>query len=292
MSIVLAAVGLVLGLLVGGAFVYFYARERLSAKAGATGADIDKMLAVAQAQQKELILEAKDEAHQIRSSAEQDARERRAEVQRLENRIQQKEENLEHRAEQLERREHKLTQREQEIEDHAVKVDELIAEQRVALERVSGLTQEEAETRLLASIESEVRDRANQMVRQIESEAKEEADERARKIITTAIIRWASDQVSESSVAVVPLPGEEMKGRIIGREGRNIRALEDGDRNRSDHRRHTRGRHSLRLRSGAARDGAACAQQADPDGRIHPARIEEMVAKARTEVEHDHQRRG
>jgi ribonucrease Y len=285
MQIALLVIGLLIGVLGGGGLVYFVVRERLTAKQAAAGVDVDRMVSEANAQHKEIILEAKDEAHKIRTSAEEDARERRAEAQRMERRIQQKEENLDRRLEQLERRERQLTTREEEVEEYRAKVDELIAEQRVELERVSGLTQEEAETRLLASIESEVRDQASRMVRQIEAEAKEEGNERARRIITTAIQRWASDQVSESSVSVVPLPSEEMKGRIIGREGRNIRALEMAtgiDLIIDD-------TPEAVILSGFDPVRREIARQAlgklIQDGRIHPARIEEMVEKARNEVE-------
>jgi ribonuclease Y len=242
-------------------------------------------MAEAQAQQKEIVLEAKDEAHRLRAEAEQDARERRTEVQRQERRIQQKEENLDQRMDRLEKRERALNQREDEIEQHRGKIDELIEEQRHELERVSGMTRDEAAGVLMANIEVEVRDQANQMVRQIEAQAKEEADDRARRVITTTIQRWASDQVSESSVSVVPLPGEEMKGRIIGREGRNIRALEMAtgvDLIIDD-------TPEAVILSGFDPVRREIARQAlmklIQDGRIHPTRIEEMVDKARADVE-------
>ncbi|HEX6506888.1 MAG TPA: ribonuclease Y [Chloroflexota bacterium] len=285
MGIVITVVVAVVAALVGGVAAYIYARGRVSTKAEATQADADRIVADAQAQQKEIILEAKDEAHKIRADAEQDARERRADVQRQERRIQQKEENLDQRLERLEKRERTLTQREEEIEQHRTKIDELIQEQRRELERVSGLTRDEAVEMLMANIEVEVRDQVNQMVRQIEAQAKEEADERARRVITTTIQRWASDQVSESSVSVVPLPGEEMKGRIIGREGRNIRALEMAtgvDLIIDD-------TPEAVILSGFDPVRREIARQAlnklIQDGRIHPARIEEMVEKARSEVD-------
>jgi ribonuclease Y len=280
---VVAAV--VLGLLIGGAAAYFYVRGRLPSGPTASQADVDRVLVEAQAQQKEMILEAKEEAHSIRTAAENDARERRNQVQRLEQRLVQKEENLDRRLEALEKRERGLTQREEENEVRRGKIDELIAQQQYELERVSGLTREEAAERLLQSIELEVREQANKLVRQIESQAKEEGDERARRIITTAIQRWASDQVSESSVSVVPLPSEEMKGRIIGREGRNIRALEMAtgvDLIIDD-------TPEAVILSGFDPVRREIARQAlnklIQDGRIHPARIEEMVEKARAEVE-------
>ena len=281
----LAALGVVGGLVVGAIFVFLLLRGRAVTDATTTREETDRELADAQARQKEIILEAKEEAHQIRTAAEQDGRERRAEVQRMERRIQQKEENLDRRLEGLEKRERQLSQREAEIEQRNTQIDELIAEQRRELERVSGLTREEASDMLMRSIESEVREQANRMVRQIEAQAKEEADERARRIITTTIQRWASDQVSESSVSVVPLPSEEMKGRIIGREGRNIRALEMAtgvDLIIDD-------TPEAVILSGFDPVRREIARQAlnklIQDGRIHPARIEEMVEKARAEVE-------
>jgi ribonuclease Y len=285
MGIAIAVVAVVLGLLIGGAAAYAYVRRQSPAGPVTTGADVDRMLAEAQGQHKEMILEAKEEAHSIRTAAENDARERRSQVQRLEQRLVQKEENLDRRLEGLEKRERQLTQREEEVESRRSEIDSLIAQQQVELERVSGLTREEAEERLLNSIEVEVREQANKLVRQIEAQAKEEGDERARRIITTAVQRWASDQVSESSVSVVPLPSEEMKGRIIGREGRNIRALEMAtgvDLIIDD-------TPEAVILSGFDPVRREIARQAlnklIQDGRIHPARIEEMVEKARAEVE-------
>ncbi|HZU12213.1 MAG TPA: ribonuclease Y [Chloroflexota bacterium] len=282
---VLAVIAAVGGLIVGAAVVYFWARLHTSGKATASREEAERAVADAQAQAKELILAAKEEAHAFRATVEEDARERRSEVQRLERRVLQREENLDRRSESLEKRERQLTQREEELEQQREKIDELIAQQRVELERVSGLNREEATEMLLRSIEVEVRDQANRMVRQIEAEAKEEADERARRIIVNAIQRWASDQVSESSVSVVPLPGEEMKGRIIGREGRNIRALEMAtgvDLIIDD----TPEAVILSGFDPVRREIARQAlQKLIQDGRIHPARIEEMVEKARSEVE-------
>lgn len=283
MAIALAVVVVVALLAIAGAF--YLGRQQSVQNAAATRADADRLMTEAQAQQKELILEAKDEAHRLRASAEQDARERRAEVQRQERRLQQKEENLDRRIEGLEKRERALTQREEELETHRARVDELIAEQRRELERVAGLSQEEAAEIFLRSVESEMREQANKLVRQIEAQAREDADERARRLITTSIQRWASDQVSESSVSVVPLPSEEMKGRIIGREGRNIRALEMAtgvDLIIDD-------TPEAVILSGFDPVRREIARQAlnklIGDGRIHPARIEETVEKARAEVD-------
>ncbi len=242
-------------------------------------------LAEARARAKELVLEAKDEALRIKTSAENDIRERRSDLQRLERRVQQKEENLDRKIENLENKEQAISQREAEVEQLRSNAEMLLSERRAELERVSSMTREEARDVLLRAVEDEVREDANQLVRRVEAEAKETADERAQKIITTAIQRWASDQVSESSVSVVPLPSEEMKGRIIGREGRNIRALEMAtgvDLIIDD-------TPEAVLLSGfdpVRREIARLALgKLVVDGRIHPARIEEMVEKARNEVD-------
>jgi ribonuclease Y len=247
--------------------------------------DTESSLAEARARAKEIILEAKDEALRLKTVAENEIRERRTDLQRMERRVQQKEENLDRKVEKLERQERALNQREAELERLQKRAEELVAERQRELERVSGMTREEARQVLLHAIEDEVREDANQLVRRIEAEAREVADERARKIITTAIQRWAADQVSESSISVVPLPGEEMKGRIIGREGRNIRALEMAtgiDLIIDD-------TPEAVLLSGfdpVRREVARIAlTKLINDGRIHPARIEEMVEKARAEVE-------
>jgi ribonuclease Y len=284
-TVIALIVGAVVGGLIGAAFVFYWSRSQRTENAEAAHAEAQGVLATAEASAKEIVLEAKDEAHRIRSGAEQDARERRAEVQRQERRIQQKEENLDRRLEGLEKRERTIAQREEQTEAERAKVDELIAEQRRELERVSGMTQEEAAAIFLANIEEQMREQGNRLVRQIEAQIKEEADERARKIITTAIQRWASDQVSESSVSVVPLPSEDMKGRIIGREGRNIRALEMAtgvDLIIDDTPEAVILSGFDPVRREIARNALSKLIQ---DGRIHPARIEEMVEKARAEVD-------
>lgn len=245
----------------------------------------DDDLVEARARGKEIVLEAKDEALRLKTDAENEVRERRADVQRMERRLQQKEENLDRKVEDLDRKDRALTEREQEVDSLRLQSETLITERRQGLERVSGMSRQEARDVLLRAIEDEVREDANQLVRRVEAEAKEIADERAQKIITTAIQRWASDQVSESSVSVVPLPSEEMKGRIIGREGRNIRALEMAtgvDLIIDD-------TPEAVLLSGfdpVRREVARLALgKLVIDGRIHPARIEEMVERAKTDVE-------
>ncbi len=225
-TVIAALVAALIALFIGGLAVYFYLRGKTPAVPVITPVDTDRLLAEAQAQQKEVILAAKEEAHSIRTAAEQDARERRAEVQRMERRVQQKEENLDRRIEGLEKRERQVTQREEEIEARRGEIDELIAEQRRELERISGLTEEEAAQRFLQSVEVEMREQATAWSARSRCRPKRRPTNGRAASLPHAIQRWASDQVSESSVSVVPLPSEEMKGRIIGREGRNIRALE------------------------------------------------------------------
>jgi ribonucrease Y len=284
-EVVVAVVAAIIGGLIGAAIVYFRLQKIINTKNVTTRVEADRALSEAEAQKKEIVLEAKDEAHKIRAAAEQDVRERRAELQRMERRIQQKEENIDRRLVGIEQRDRQLNQREAEIDAERAKVDELVLEQRHELERVSGLTQEEATDILMRQMELEAQEQGNRLIRQIEMKAKEEADERARRIITVAIQRWASDQVSESSVSVVPLPSEDMKGRIIGREGRNIRALEMAtgvDLIIDDTPEAVILSGFDPVRREIARNTLNKLIQ---DGRIHPARIEEMVEKARAEVD-------
>ena len=175
---------------------------------------------------KEITLEAKEEAHRMRSDAERDIRERRAEIQRSEKRLIQKEESLDRKIENLEKKEESITRKEQKITEKEQELDGFLEKQREELERISGYTAEEAKQLLLSNVEKDVRYEASLMIKDIESKAKEEADKKAKEIITGAIQRCAADHVAETTVSVVPLPNDEMKGRIIGREGRNIRAIE------------------------------------------------------------------
>jgi len=193
-----------------------------------------KLLEV-QVQQREALREAKEETARFRNTMERENTERRTELQRQERRNQQKEESLDRKIEALEQRERKLAATERRLEQMHEEIENLKRLHLSEIERIAQLSVEQAKELLLTRIEEQVRAEAAQRVRQIEERAREEADARAREIITLAIQRCASDQVSEAVVSVVPLPNEEMKGRIIGREGRNIRALE-AYRRRSHHR--------------------------------------------------------
>ncbi|MER3397860.1 MAG: ribonuclease Y [Chloroflexota bacterium] len=276
---------LALALLAGGAAGFFGRQIITGRRVQAAEQAANRLIAEARAKQKEILLEAKDEAIRVRNQAEAELRERRAELQRQERRLAQKEENLERRAEALERRERAVAQREREIESLRAKAEHLATLQQKELERVAGLSREEAKQLLLRSVEAEAREEAARLVRQIEQEAREEGERRARNILATAMQRLAAEVTSELTVSVVPLPNEEMKGRIIGREGRNIRALENAtgvdiviD--------ETPDCVTLSGFDPIRREVARIAlTRLISDGRIHPARIEEVVAKARQEVE-------
>ena len=243
-----------------------------------------KLLEV-QAQQREALREAKEETARFRAAMERENTERRTELQRQERRNQQKEESLDRKIEALEQRERKLAATERRLEQMREEVEDLKRLHLSEIERIAQLSVEQAKELLLTRIEEQVRAEAAQRVRRIEEQAREEADARAREIITLAIQRCASDQVAEAVVSVVPLPNEEMKGRIIGREGRNIRALEAAtgvDLIIDD----TPEAVILSGFDPVRREVARLAlTKLILDGRIHPARIEEVVAKARQEVD-------
>jgi ribonuclease Y len=273
------------GLLVGAFAGYFVRQYLVGADLKLAQTSAEKLIAEANAKKSEMLLEAKDEALRIRQAAEQEHRERRNELQRLERRIQQKDENLDRRLESVERREKTLTTKEKELEGLRSEIEGLKVQQFKELERVSGLTREVAKAEILKAVEEEVKLDAARRVREIEAQAREEGDRRARQIITMAVQRCATDLVAETTVSVVPLPSDEMKGRIIGREGRNIRALESAtgvDLIIDD----TPDAVTLSGFDPVRREIARLAlTKLINDGRIHPARIEEVVNKTRLEVE-------
>lgn len=239
----------------------------------------------AEAVKKEKLLEAKEEVHQLRSELDKEVRERRNEVQRHEKRILQKEETLDRKSDNLEKKEEQLSKKMKECSDKEVEIEKLLGVQVQELERISGLTIEEAKSQLLADIEKDVKHDAVVMIKDIESKAKEDGTKKAREIIAYAIQKCAADYVAESTVSVVSLPNDEMKGRIIGREGRNIRALETMtgvDLIIDD----TPEAVILSSFDPIRREVARLAlEKLIVDGRIHPARIEEMVDKARKEID-------
>ncbi len=248
---------------------------------------VEKAKREAEATKKESILEAKEEVHKLRNDLDRDSRERRNEIQRLERRILQREESLDKKSDLLEKKEETINKRLQEIDQMEENIQQLYVKRREELERISTLTSEEAKEILLGEVRKEVSHDAALMIKDIESKAKEEADKKAREIITTAIQRCAADHVSESTVHVVALPNDEMKGRIIGREGRNIRTLETltgVDLIIDD----TPEAVILSSFDPIRREVARIAlEKLIVDGRIHPARIEEMVERAKKDVEND-----
>lgn len=248
---------------------------------------VEKAKKEAESTKKEAILEAKEEVHRLRNDLDRDSRERRNEIQRLERRILQREESLDKKSDLLEKKEETINKRLQEIDQMEENVQQLYVKRREELERISNLTSEEAREILLGEVRKEVSHDAALLIKEIESKAKEEADKKSREIITTAIQRCAADHVSESTVHVVALPNDEMKGRIIGREGRNIRTLETltgVDLIIDD----TPEAVILSSFDPIRREVARIAlEKLIVDGRIHPARIEEMVERAKKDVEND-----
>jgi ribonuclease Y len=239
----------------------------------------------AETKKREALVEAREEIHKARAEVEKESRERRHELNQLERRLSQKEEMLDKRSESLERKDDVLQRKTREVEQQQAEVQELLNKQRSELERISHLTTEEARELILKTVEDEVKHETAIMIRDLENQARETAEKQARDIISLAIQRTAADHVAESTVSVVPLPNDDMKGRIIGREGRNIRALETLtgiDLIIDD----TPEAVILSGFDPVRREVARIAlERLIVDGRIHPARIEEMVEKARKEVE-------
>ena len=246
---------------------------------------IDDALKNAEAKKKETLLEIKEESIKTKNELEKETKERRAELQRYEKRVLSKEEALDKRADVLEQRESKITVREEQIKQREIKVDELNSKRVQELERISGLTSEQAKEYLLKTVEDDVKHDTAKMIKELENQAKEEAGKKAREYVVTAIQKCAADHVAETTISVVQLPSDEMKGRIIGREGRNIRTLETmtGVELIIDD---TPEAVVLSGFDPIRREVARIAlEKLILDGRIHPARIEEMVEKAQRDVE-------
>ncbi len=246
---------------------------------------IDEALKTAENKKREALLEAKEENLKVKNDLDQEVKERRAEIQEYEKRVLSKEETLDKKTDALEKRERSQQQREKSFEKEKERVEELRQSHMRELEKISGLTSEQAKEYLLKQVEEDVKHETAVMIKDMERQAKEEADKKAKEYIVSAIQRCAADHVSETSISVVPLPGDEMKGRIIGREGRNIRTLENLtgiDLIIDD----TPEAVILSGFDPVRREVARIAlEKLIIDGRIHPARIEEMVEKAQKEVE-------
>src|SRR5918912_2693761 len=274
----------ILAAAIGFGIAYFLLHGRAGARPE-TDTQAQSRLAEVESTVKERLLEAKEEAVQIRTAAEQEARETRSRAQQIEIRLLQKEENLEKRAEDLRRREQSLSDKERNLDLLRTRLEEVNEEKQRELERVASMSRQEAQGILMTQVEQDLRTDVARKVREAELSARDEGERRARKIVTEVIQRVAADQTAETSVSVLPLPNDEIKGRIIGKEGRNIRALQQAtgiDLIIDD-------TPEAVIISGfdpVRREVARVAlNKLIVDGRIHPARIEETVTRARQEVQ-------
>ncbi len=287
MEYVVAVVGGLIVAVIASAVFYLLQRKDLSEKRAELEAQrvaAEKTAAEADAQAKDIILKAKDESLKLRDEAEADNKRRRLEMQREEDRLRQRREALDRRLEQVENRDRKLEHKEKDLDKVRANLVEIEQKKLAELQQVANMTTEDAKQLLLQQVEKDTRQDASRIIREIENQAREEGDRRAREIITTAIERVASDQVVESTVSLVPLPNDEMKGRIIGKQGRNIRAIEIAtgvDLVVDD----TPEAVILSSHNPIRREVARLAlQKLISDGRIQPGRIEKIVEAAEKEV--------
>ena len=283
-----AVVGIVctiIGVLIGIAYRKKIAEAAIGSAEEKAKAIVNEAIKLGETKQKEALLEAKEEIHKNRTEAEKEIKERRTELQKMEKRLTQKEETLDKRADSYEKKENVLASKIKDVEARQQEIEEIKAGQRAVLERISGMTAEQARAYLMETLENDLKHEKALMVSEYMNMAKEEAENNAKDIISLAIQRCASDHVSETTVSVVSLPNDEMKGRIIGREGRNIRALEQltGVDLIIDDTPETITLSSFDM---VRREIARIAlEKLIQDGRIHPTRVSEMVEKARKEVE-------
>ncbi len=287
--IVFSAVALIVGLIVGALIGIIYRKKVAEAEIGSAEAKAKKIVedgkAAVETMKKEALIEAKEETLRLRNETESELKERRTEVSRMERRLNQKEENLDRKSEALDRKNEQLDRKLKENDEVREQIEQLRVAQQQKLEEISGITAEQAKEELIASVESEVKHDLAKRLDELETQFREEADDKARNIITLAIQRCAADQVSEATISAVPLPSDEMKGRIIGREGRNIQKLETltGVELIIDDTPETI---TLSGFDPVRREVARLAlEKLIADGRIHPARIEEMVEKSKREVD-------
>ena len=280
-AVVFAAIGTFLGM----SYRKKVAEKEIGSAEQEANRIISEAMKTAEAKKKEAVIEGKDEIHRLRNEADKDINDRRKEVQRQERRIQQKEESLDKKMDQLERKEDNVAKKLKDVENRLQEVEQVKKSQFEMLERISGYTQEQAKAYLLQRLDDELDHEKATKIIDFEQQLKDESDKKARNIISLAIQRLAADHVAEATVSVVPLPNDEMKGRIIGREGRNIRAIETltgVDLIIDD----TPEAITLSCFEPVRREIARVSlEKLIADGRIHPARIEEMVEKSRREVE-------
>ena len=282
---VAAAVALLIGILVGIQIRKKKAEREISSAEDEAKRIINEAIKSAESKKREALLEAKEEILKNRAEYEKEVKERRADMQRQERRLQQKEENIDRKTDAIEKKEEALAEKHDAILKEQDEIKLIKRSQTEMLERISGFTADQAKEYLIQQVESEVTHETAMKIKEIEARAKDEADQRAREIVATAIQRCAADHVAEITVSVVPLPNDEMKGRIIGREGRNIRTLETltgADLIIDD----TPEAITVSCFEPVRREVARLAlEKLIADGRIHPTHIEEMVEKARREVE-------
>lgn len=277
-------VGAIAGLAIGAAVGYYYHKNVSEKKIKSAEEQAADIIVAAEAESKELKVQAKEEGIRLRDEIEQEGNRRRKEQDRQEERLQKRQESMERRLESIEKRERNLNRRQSQVDKRANDIEKMAEQQLAELERVSSLTRDEAKDELLHMVEKEARQDMARILRQVEADIKQDADRKAREIIVTAMQRVASDQVAETTVSAVPLPSDDMKGRIIGRQGRNIRAFENAtgvDVIVDD----TPEAVILSGFDPVRREVARLAMsRLVTDGRIHPARIEKLVEKAKDEV--------